>query len=64
MQGQHASNLGGIVASEIAKQLNIPAYIVDPVVVDEMNDVSRISGMPEIERKSIFSCFKSKSCSP
>ena len=54
VQGQHASNLGGIIANEIAKGLNIPAYIVDPVVVDEMTDIARISGMPEIERRSIF----------
>ena len=52
--GQHASNLGGIIANEIGKLLNVPAFIVDPVVVDEMIDVARISGMPEIERKSIF----------
>ena len=53
VQGQHASNLGGILANEIGKSLNIPAYIVDPVVVDEMEDVARISGMPEIQRRCI-----------
>lgn len=53
-QGQHASNLGGILANEIAKEVNIPAYIVDPVVVDELDEVARISGMPEIKRTSIF----------
>lgn len=58
--GQHASNLGGILAKEIASQLNIPAYIVDPVVVDEMDDVARISGMPEIERVSIFHALNQK----
>ncbi|KXG75079.1 butyrate kinase [Thermotalea metallivorans] len=58
--GEHASNLGGIIANEIAKQLNIPAFIVDPVVVDEMDDVARISGMPEIERKSIFHALNQK----
>jgi butyrate kinase len=36
VQGEHASNLGGVLAHEIAAQLNIPAFIVDPVVVDEM----------------------------
>jgi butyrate kinase len=60
VQGQHASNLGGIIANEIAKPLDIPAYIVDPVVVDEMIDVARISGMPEIERKSIFHALNQK----
>lgn len=58
--GQHASNLGGIIANEIAKGLNIPAFIVDPVVVDEMEDVARISGIPEIERKSIFHALNQK----
>ena len=58
--GQHASNLGGIIANEIGKPLNIPAFIVDPVVVDEMMDVARISGMPEIERKSIFHALNQK----
>ncbi len=58
--GQHASNLGGILASEIAGGLNIPAFIVDPVVVDEMHDVARISGMPDIERKSIFHALNQK----
>lgn len=58
--GQHASNLGGIIANEIGKLLNVPAFIVDPVVVDEMIDVARISGMPEIERKSIFHALNQK----
>lgn len=58
--GEHASNLGGIIAEEIASQLNIPAFIVDPVVVDEMEDVARISGMPELERKSIFHALNQK----
>ena len=60
VQGQHASNLGGIIANEIGKSLDIPAFIVDPVVVDEMIDVARISGMPEIERKSIFHALNQK----
>lgn len=58
--GEHASNLGGMIANEIASQLNIPSFIVDPVVVDEMEDVARISGMPEIERKSIFHALNQK----
>ncbi|HJV16877.1 MAG TPA: butyrate kinase, partial [Bacillales bacterium] len=52
--GQHASNLGGIIAFEIASGLNIPSFIVDPVVVDELEPIARISGFAEIERKSIF----------
>lgn len=59
-RGEHASNLGGAIANEIASQLNIPSYIVDPVVVDEMEDIARISGMPDIERISIFHALNQK----
>lgn len=58
--GEHASNLGGVIAYEIASKLNIPSYIVDPVVVDEMNDLARISGIPEIQRISIFHALNQK----
>ena len=54
VQGQHASNLGGILAREIGDAIGKPSYIVDPVVVDELPDVARISGMPELPRRSIF----------
>ena len=40
VQGQHASNLGGILSNQIGKELGIPAFIVDPVVVDELADCS------------------------
>ncbi|MTK11480.1 MAG: butyrate kinase [Clostridiaceae bacterium] len=52
VMGQHASNLGGILAAEIANMFGVPAFVVDPVVVDEFDDLSRISGIPEIQRKS------------
>ncbi len=58
--GEHASNLGGIIAHEIAGQLNIPSFIVDPVVVDEMDDIARISGIPQLDRKSIFHALNQK----
>ncbi|WP_174734195.1 butyrate kinase [Mesobacillus harenae] len=58
--GQHASNLGGILAFEIASGLNIPSYIVDPVVVDELSPIARISGFSLIERKSIFHALNQK----
>jgi butyrate kinase len=58
--GQHASNLGGIIAYEIAAGLNIPSFIVDPVVVDELDAIARISGVAEIERKSIFHALNQK----
>ncbi|MCR1952130.1 butyrate kinase [Clostridium sp. DSM 100503] len=60
VQGQHASNLGGIISNEIAKELNVPAYIVDPVVVDELEDVARISGVPELPRVSKFHALNQK----
>ena len=60
VQGQHASNLGGIIAKEIGDSVGIPSFIVDPVVVDELNDVARISGIPELERKSIFHALNQK----
>jgi len=52
IMGQHPSNLGAVIVSEIAGSLGIPAYVVDPVIVDELEDIARISGMPEIERKA------------
>lgn len=52
VMGQHASNLGGIIADSIAKIYGIEAFVTDPVVVDEFEDYARISGMPEIIRKS------------
>jgi butyrate kinase len=59
--GQHASNLGGIIAHDIALALpNAKAYIVDPVVVDELQPVARISGHPEIQRISIFHALNQK----
>jgi butyrate kinase len=57
---EHASNLGAILASEIAGQIGKRAYIVDPIVVDEMDDVARVTGMPEIERQSIFHALNQK----
>lgn len=58
--GEHASNLGGVLAFEIASKLNLPSFIVDPVVVDEMEAIARISGIPEIERISIFHALNQK----
>lgn len=53
VMGEHASNLGGLLADDIAKKAGGRAFIVDPVVVDEMEDIARISGIPQIERMSI-----------
>jgi butyrate kinase len=48
--GEHAANLGGVLAAEIASQLKIKAYIADPITTDELQDVARLSGMPDIIR--------------
>ncbi|MGL5084308.1 MAG: butyrate kinase [Clostridium sp.] len=60
VQGQHASNLGGIISNEIAKELKVPAFIVDPVVVDELQDVARFSGAVEMPRVSKFHALNQK----
>ena len=51
---EHASNLGGIIAHEIAEEVDVPAYIADPVSVDEFTDIARISGLKGVERKSLL----------
>jgi butyrate kinase len=47
----HASNLGALIADRIAAPLGIPAYIYDAVASDEMEDIARITGVPEIIRQ-------------
>ena len=59
--GEHAANLGAYIAEELAKPAGIPAYFVDPVCVDEMQDVARISGMKGMERQSFFHALNHKS---
>jgi butyrate kinase len=56
----HASNLGALIADSIASDFRIPAFIVDPVTTDEMDEIARISGLPGIERKSLFHCLNQK----
>ncbi|HOK01374.1 MAG TPA: butyrate kinase [Spirochaetota bacterium] len=61
IMGSHPSNLGGILAHEISKEIGLKeSFIVDPPIVDEMDEVARISGMPEITRKSIFHALNQK----
>ncbi len=61
IRGEHASNLGALIADDIATSLpNAKAYIADPVVVDEMEDIARISGHPKFERVSIFHALNQK----
>lgn len=56
----HASALGGIIAYDMGKQLNIPTYVVNPVVVDELQSCARISGIPEVSRRSLFHALNQK----
>ncbi len=59
-KGEHASNLGALLARSIADEVNIPSFIIDPVVVDEMEDVARISGHPDFERICIWHALNQK----
>ncbi len=59
--GEHASNLGGLIAYDIARSLpDAKAYIANPVVVDELENIARISGHPLFQRKSIFHALNQK----
>jgi butyrate kinase len=60
VKGEHASNLGAIISRSIADELNIPSFIVDPIVVDEIEDVARISGHPYFERICIWHALNQK----
>jgi butyrate kinase len=60
VMGDHPSNCGGLIAYAISKSLECDAFIVDPVVVDEMEPIAKISGMPLIQRKSIFHALNQK----
>lgn len=62
-QMEHASNLGALIADELAKECHCPAYIADPVVVDELIPEARITGIPAIHRISIFHALNSKAVS-
>ncbi len=57
---EHACNLGALIARAIADQAGIPAYIADPVVMDEMEPLARISGLPDCPRQSIFHALNTK----
>jgi butyrate kinase len=59
--GEHASNLGGLIAWDLAKEFpHAKAYIADPVVVDEMDDIARVAGHPIFSRKSVFHALNQK----
>jgi butyrate kinase len=59
--GNHASNLGALIADQVARDGDIPAFVVDPVVVDELEPLARYSGLPEIPRRSLFHALNQKS---
>lgn len=52
--GSHPCNLGAVLARDLAQEWSVPAYIVDPVVTDEMDARARVTGMPGLERRSVF----------
>lgn len=58
--GEHASNLGALIADRLASELGIPAFIADPVGVDELVDVARVSGHRLFQRRSIFHALNQK----
>ena len=60
ISGQHACNLGGLLAFDIARRYGLQAYVVDPVVVDEMQPVARVSGLPGVTRQCIFHALNQK----
>ena len=60
LEGVHHTNLGGMIAYEVAKQINAKPLLTDPVSVDEMDDIARVSGHPLFERKSIFHALNQK----
>jgi len=60
VQADHISNIGVLLAHQIASEANLPAYFVDPVSVDEFDDIARISGLPELERKSLLHALNIK----
>lgn len=60
---QHISNIGGILAKGIGDSQGIPSYIVDPVAVDEFEDEARVSGLPELPRRSMVHALNVKAVS-
>ncbi len=59
-RGQHASNLGALVSDKLSKMWGVPAYTVDPTVVDELIPVARYTGNPKFVRESKFHCLNQK----
>ena len=58
--GLHASNLGAVLARRLADKINVRAFIVDPITVTELSDIAKVSGLPDIQRVSIFHALNQK----
>jgi len=59
-QGEHASNLGAVLAHDLAARAGVPSFVVDPPIVDEFEPLARHSGIPEIPRRSVFHALNAK----
>lgn len=60
INGEHPSNLGSVIAKDIGDQLGVPSFVVDPVSVDEFDDVSRVTGISDIEKASWMHALNQK----
>lgn len=60
VEGEHASNLGAVIAKSIGDQIGVPSFVVDPVSVDEMMDKARVAGIKDLERPSWFHALNHK----
>ena len=63
VNGEHASNLGSVLAKNIGDEIRVPSFVVDPVSVDEFDDVSRITGISDIEKASWLHALNHKAVS-
>lgn len=60
VEGEHASNLGAVIAKQLGDEIGVPSFVVDPVAVDEMMPKARISGISDLERPSWFHALNHK----
>lgn len=63
VNGEHASNLGSVLAKNIGDEIGVPSFVVDPVSVDEFDEVSRITGISDIEKASWLHALNHKAVS-
>ena len=61
---RHASALGGIFARQLGDEYGKPCFIADPVVVDERNEIAKVTGLPDVERTCVFHCLNQKASAP